>query len=136
MTNPILSDWTTPFEIAPFARISDNDFAPALEQAMAAHNAQIDAIANNHEPASFANTIEALEAAGFDKAEFKDQSRRTAALAEGYLERSQGELRETLDARMGEDGFAAHLEWTRVRAGGLADGGSGYGHFIARRPTD
>lgn len=64
MTNPILSDWTTPFEIAPFARISDDDFAPALEQAMAAHNAQIYAIANNPEPASFANTIEALEAAG------------------------------------------------------------------------
>ncbi|WP_170562908.1 M3 family metallopeptidase [Ruegeria atlantica] len=64
MTNPILSDWTTPFEIAPFARISDDDFAPALEQAMAAHNAQIDEIANNPEPASFANTIEALEAAG------------------------------------------------------------------------
>ncbi|WP_170427075.1 M3 family metallopeptidase [Ruegeria arenilitoris] len=64
MTNPILSDWTTPFEIAPFAEISDDDFAPALEQAMAAHNAQIDAIAANSEVPSFANTIEALEAAG------------------------------------------------------------------------
>ncbi|CUH49314.1 M3 family metallopeptidase [Ruegeria atlantica] len=64
MTNPILSAWTTPFEIAPFAEISDDDFAPALDKAMAAHNAQIDAIANNSNPASFANTIEALEAAG------------------------------------------------------------------------
>ncbi|MBO9445548.1 M3 family metallopeptidase [Ruegeria sp. R14_0] len=64
MTNPILSDWTTPFEIAPFAEISDEDFAPALEQAMAAHNTQIDAIANSPEQPSFANTIEALEAAG------------------------------------------------------------------------
>ncbi|WP_282169776.1 M3 family metallopeptidase [Ruegeria atlantica] len=64
MTNPILSAWTTPFEIAPFAEISDDDFAPALDKAMAAHNAQIDAIANNSDPASFANTIEALEAAG------------------------------------------------------------------------
>ncbi|RBW52316.1 M3 family metallopeptidase [Ruegeria sp. A3M17] len=64
MTNPILSAWTTPFEIAPFAEISDDDFAPALDKAMAAHNAQIDAIADNSDPASFANTIEALEAAG------------------------------------------------------------------------
>ena len=40
MTNPILSDWTTPFEIAPFAEISDDDFAPALEQALKAHNTQ------------------------------------------------------------------------------------------------
>ena len=64
MTNPILSDWTTPFEIAPFAEISDDDFAPALEQALQAHSDQIAAIAANPEPPSFANTIEALEAAG------------------------------------------------------------------------
>ncbi|SHF33188.1 peptidyl-dipeptidase Dcp Metallo peptidase. MEROPS family M03A [Ruegeria intermedia] len=64
MSNPILSDWTTPFEIAPFAEISDDDFAPALEQALQAHADQIAAIAANPEPPSFANTIEALEAAG------------------------------------------------------------------------
>jgi peptidyl-dipeptidase Dcp len=64
MTNPILSDWTTPFELAPFAKISDDDFAPALDEALQAHNAQIDAIATNAEAPSFANTIEALEAAG------------------------------------------------------------------------
>jgi len=64
MTNPILSDWTTPFEIAPFNAIADDDFAPALDQAMQAHNAQIDAIASNPDAPTFANTIEALEAAG------------------------------------------------------------------------
>ena len=31
MTNPLLDDWTTPFGIAPFDRISDEDFAPAFE---------------------------------------------------------------------------------------------------------
>ncbi|MEX0367428.1 MAG: M3 family metallopeptidase [Ruegeria sp.] len=66
MTNPILADWQTPFEIAPFAQIGDDDFAPALEQALAAHAAQIDAIAGDAEPPSFANTVEALEAAGED----------------------------------------------------------------------
>ncbi|WP_209598602.1 M3 family metallopeptidase [Ruegeria sp. HKCCSP351] len=64
MTNPILSNWTTPFEIAPFADISDEDFAPALDQAMTAHNAEIDAIAANPDTPTFANTVEALEAAG------------------------------------------------------------------------
>ncbi|WP_170452294.1 M3 family metallopeptidase [Ruegeria arenilitoris] len=64
MTNPILSDWTIPFEIAPFAEISDDDFAPALEAALQAHADEIDTIATNTQPASFANTIEALEAAG------------------------------------------------------------------------
>ncbi|WP_170367663.1 M3 family metallopeptidase [Ruegeria arenilitoris] len=64
MTNPILSDWTTPFEIAPFAEISDDGFAPALEAALQAHADEINAIATNTRRASFANTIEALEAAG------------------------------------------------------------------------
>ncbi|MDC0659609.1 M3 family metallopeptidase [Leisingera sp. SS27] len=61
MSNPLLSRWDTPFEIAPFGSISDEDFAPALEQALEAHKAQIDAIANSSEPPGFANVIEALE---------------------------------------------------------------------------
>ncbi|UWQ36707.1 M3 family metallopeptidase [Leisingera aquaemixtae] len=61
MSNPLLSRWDTPFEIAPFNSISDDDFAPALEQALAAHKEQIGAIANSSEPPGFANVIEALE---------------------------------------------------------------------------
>ncbi|MEX0280740.1 MAG: M3 family metallopeptidase, partial [Arenibacterium sp.] len=64
MTNPLLSDWTTPFEIAPFNAISDADFEPALEQALAAHRAEIAAIASSEDTPSFANTVEAMEAAG------------------------------------------------------------------------
>jgi peptidyl-dipeptidase Dcp len=64
MTNPLLQDWTTPFGVAPFAAISDDDFAPALEDALAAHRAEIDAIAGDSAAPSFANTIEALETAG------------------------------------------------------------------------
>ena len=64
MTNPLLQDWDTPFELAPFDKISDDDFAPALEEALAAHNAEIDAIAGNAAPPDFANTVEALEGAG------------------------------------------------------------------------
>ncbi|MFC6686799.1 M3 family metallopeptidase [Jhaorihella thermophila] len=64
MTNPLLADWDTPFGIAPFDRIQDDHFAPALEAALAEHRREIETIAANPEPASFANTIEALEAAG------------------------------------------------------------------------
>ncbi|MBN8186776.1 M3 family metallopeptidase [Salipiger thiooxidans] len=64
MTNPLLADWDTPFRIAPFDRISDADFAPAFDEALAAHLAEIEAIADNPAPASFANTIEAMEGAG------------------------------------------------------------------------
>jgi len=66
MTNVLLQDWDTPFRIAPFDAISDDDFAPALDVALACHRAEIDAVAGSKEPADFANTIEALEAAGRD----------------------------------------------------------------------
>ncbi|NIZ61199.1 peptidase M3 [Sedimentitalea sp. CY04] len=61
MTNPLLPKWDTPFQIAPFGAISDDDFAPALDQALTAHNAQIAAIADSTKPPTFANVIEALE---------------------------------------------------------------------------
>lgn len=64
MTNPLLDDWTGPFGLAPFDRISDEDFAPAFEAALAEHEAEIAAISGSSEPATFANTIEALESAG------------------------------------------------------------------------
>ena len=44
MTNPLLADWTTPFQIAPFDQINDDDFAPAFETALKPHKAEIEAI--------------------------------------------------------------------------------------------
>ncbi|MCW1954432.1 MAG: M3 family metallopeptidase [Roseobacter sp.] len=64
MTNPLLADWATPFQIAPFSQISDSDFAPALEDALAAHDAEIAAIAQDVSPVCFDSVIGALEAAG------------------------------------------------------------------------
>ena len=64
MTNPLLQTWTTPFQIAPFAEISDDDFAPALGEALTTHLAEIDAIAENADAPTFENTIEAMEGAG------------------------------------------------------------------------
>ena len=64
--NPLLADWATPFALPPFDAISDDDFAPALDQALARHQAEIAAIADNPEPPDFANTVAALEAAGRD----------------------------------------------------------------------
>ena len=66
MTNVLLQTWNTPFRMAPFDAISDRDFAPALDVALTRHRAEIDTIATASAPATFANTIEALEAAGQD----------------------------------------------------------------------
>ncbi len=64
MTNPLLTAWTTPFDIAPFDQIQDAHFEPALDAALTQARAEIDAIATNDAAPTFANTIEALEQAG------------------------------------------------------------------------
>jgi peptidyl-dipeptidase Dcp len=47
-----------------FDQIKASDFVPAFTQGMAEHKAEIDAIINNSEPASFDNTLVALEKSG------------------------------------------------------------------------
>ena len=63
MTNPLLQDWTGPFGMPPFDAIDDDDFEPAFDAALAEARAAVQAIADDPAPASFANTIEALERA-------------------------------------------------------------------------
>jgi len=63
MTNPLLDDWNTPFELPPFDLITDEDFAPAFAAAMDTARANVQAVADVTEPPTFANTIEALERA-------------------------------------------------------------------------
>ncbi len=63
-TNPLLSASTLPFQAPPFDRIQDSHYLPAFEEGMRQHLAQVRQIADNPEPASFANTIEALERSG------------------------------------------------------------------------
>ena len=62
--NALLQDWKTPFALPPFAAIATEDFAPAFDAALAEDRANLDAIAANPEPPTFANTIEAMERAG------------------------------------------------------------------------
>ncbi len=56
--------WTTPHGLPPFERIVPAHYEPAFERALAQHVAEIEAIAGNPEPATFANTIEAMERSG------------------------------------------------------------------------
>ncbi|MDP3738816.1 MAG: M3 family metallopeptidase [Hyphomonadaceae bacterium] len=64
-TNQLLAEWTGPNGGEPaFDKMDLAQIKPALEAGMAAHLAEIDAIANNPAKASFANTIEAMERAG------------------------------------------------------------------------
>ena len=62
--NPLLTKWTTPDEVPPFARIRPEHFRAAYDQALASHEAEVAAIAADPAAPSFANTIAALERAG------------------------------------------------------------------------
>ena len=62
--NPLLQPWTGPFEAPPFALVEPRHFSPAFDAALAEARAEIDAVAVNPTPPTFANTIEALERGG------------------------------------------------------------------------
>ena len=62
--NPFAKDYDTPYEAPDFARIKPEHYMPAFKAAIAQQKQQIDAIVNNPEPATFANTIEAMEFSG------------------------------------------------------------------------
>jgi peptidyl-dipeptidase dcp len=54
----------TPYNAAPFSRFTATDYLPAIEKAIGESLAQIDSIAQNPEPATFKNTVEALAYTG------------------------------------------------------------------------
>lgn len=62
--NPLLVTWETPYGLPPFDQIRAEHYAAAMETAMAEHRAEIDAIANNPQAATFENTIAALDRSG------------------------------------------------------------------------
>ena len=64
MENPLLSEWNDRFGVPPFDRIKAEHFAPALEQAMSVHNAEIDAIVTNNDEPTFENTVLAYNNSG------------------------------------------------------------------------
>lgn len=63
-TNPLLQDWAGPHGLPPFADIHPAHFQPAFDAALAAHRAEIDAIAAQAEAPGFANTVAAFDASG------------------------------------------------------------------------
>lgn len=63
--NPLLQEYSGPYGGVPqFDQMQLDDLKPALQQGMALNLAEIEAIANNPEPPTFANTIAEMERAG------------------------------------------------------------------------
>lgn len=63
MNNPLLANFTTPFETAPFDKIKNEDFLPAIKKAIELAKAEISTIKSDPLP-TFENTVEALDLAG------------------------------------------------------------------------
>lgn len=63
-TNPLLQDWAGPHGLPPFADIAPAHFQPAFDIALAAHRAEVDAIAAQADAPAFANTVAAFDASG------------------------------------------------------------------------
>ncbi len=62
--NPFFTESTLPFHAPPFDKIKDSDYTPAIEAGMKEQLSEIEAIANNPQPPTFANTLEAMERSG------------------------------------------------------------------------
>ncbi len=62
--NPFFTEFDTPYGVPPFDKIKTEHYMPAFIEGVRQDSLEIEAIANNPEPPTFANTIEALEYSG------------------------------------------------------------------------
>ncbi len=62
--NPLLSDFTTPFGIAPFEQITIDHYREGMLKGMEEQKKEVEAIVNNPEAPTFENTIKALDQSG------------------------------------------------------------------------
>src|SRR6185436_4365505 len=63
-TNPFFNKSALPFHAPPFDKIKDSDYQPAIEAGMKDQLAEIEKIADDSAPPTFANTLEAMERSG------------------------------------------------------------------------
>ena len=62
--NPLLADWTAPFQTPPFDAIKVDHYRPAFDAGMEAQKKEIEAIVSLPEAPTFANSLEAFERSG------------------------------------------------------------------------
>lgn len=62
--NPLLDPWNTRFGLPPFAAFQVEQFKPAFDVALAEADREVEAIISGKDPATFENTITALERSG------------------------------------------------------------------------
>ena len=63
-TNPLLTEWNTPYQTPPFREIKHEHFIPAIDAALKQAKDEVDVVINSTDKPTFQNTIVALEVAG------------------------------------------------------------------------
>jgi len=63
-TNPLLSEFDTPFNVPPFDKIKVEHYVPAIKEGINQQQKVIESIVSNPEPPTFENTLEVLESSG------------------------------------------------------------------------
>ncbi len=114
--NALLAASTLPFQAPPFDRLKDADYQPAIEEGMKQHLAEIRQIADNAEPATFQNTIEAMERSG---ALLTRSTSVFFALAGANTNDTLQAAEEALAPKLAEHSDAIHLDpalFARVKA--------------------
>ena len=101
--NPLLSEQDTPYGVPAFDKVKNEHYLPAFKAAIAANEAEIEAIVSNPEAPTFENTIVALDRAG------------------GLLDRVTGVFFNILDAD-GNDEMNAIAEEVTPMLSALSDG--------------
>ncbi|MFY9154067.1 MAG: M3 family metallopeptidase [Prolixibacteraceae bacterium] len=64
MNNPFFSEYQTPFQVPPFEQIRLEHYMPAIDEGIAENMAEIKAITDNQEEATFENTIQVFDQSG------------------------------------------------------------------------
>ncbi len=63
-SNPLLSEFNTPFKVPPFDKIKVEHYLPAVKEGIKKQQKVIESIVSNTEAPTFENTVEALEGSG------------------------------------------------------------------------
>ena len=114
--DPFAAPSSLPFQAPQFNLIKDSDFEPAIDEGMKRQLAEIDRIANNPEPATFDNTIVAMEKSG----QMLDRVTRVFfALAQANTDNTLQKVEETEAPRLAAEQDAINLNaklFARVKA--------------------
>lgn len=114
--NPLLLPSELPYQLPDFAAIREEHFLPAFEAGVAEHLAEVEAITSDPAPATFDNTIAALERSGATLTRVQTV---LDTLAGSHATEAVQEIEEWIAPRAAQHGDAILLNrdlWERVRS--------------------